>query len=113
MSRQVYLLGVGLALVAGAFVVTDRLSYPPGVTEANAGRVREWMSLREVEALLGAPGRFRGRTGEGDVYRWDAADRERVFVAFDRHGRVVVASYFNFRTGGGRQPHPPRTLRPR
>ena len=42
MSGRVYLLGVGLALVAGAFVLTDWLLAPPltpGVTEANVKRL--------------------------------------------------------------------------
>ena len=38
MSRRVYLLGVGLALVALGLALTDwALSLQPGVTEANAG----------------------------------------------------------------------------
>jgi hypothetical protein len=40
MSRRVYLLGIGLALVALAFVVTDTLFWEPGLTEANARRIR-------------------------------------------------------------------------
>jgi hypothetical protein len=56
MSRQVYLMGVGLALVALAFVVTDALLWGPGVTEANVRRVRVGMTIREVESILGGPG---------------------------------------------------------
>src|SRR5260370_36465154 len=56
MSRRVYLLGVGLALVALALAFTDwALSLQPGVTEANAKRIRAGMTLAEVEALLGGP----------------------------------------------------------
>jgi hypothetical protein len=53
MSRRVYLLGVGLALLAGAFLLTDALLWRPGVTEANVRRIRPGMTLAEVEALLG------------------------------------------------------------
>src|SRR4051794_40501829 len=54
MSRGVYQLGVGMALVALAFVVTDwALSLRPGVTEANVKRVRPGMRLEEVRRLLG------------------------------------------------------------
>ncbi len=56
MSRQVYLLGVGLALVAIALGFTDwALSLQPGVTERNVNRVRDGMSVPEVEALMGKP----------------------------------------------------------
>jgi hypothetical protein len=56
MSRRVYLLGVGLALVAMAFVVMDALLWEPGVTEANVRRIRPGMTLAQVEAILGGPG---------------------------------------------------------
>jgi hypothetical protein len=57
MSRRVYLLGVGLALVALALAFTDwALSLLPGVTEANVKRVRPGMRRAEVEALLGGLG---------------------------------------------------------
>src|SRR5207244_10975374 len=54
MSRQIYFLGVGLALVALAFVVTDEFDPgAPGITERNAKRIRRGMTAGEVEALLG------------------------------------------------------------
>src|SRR5262245_4174386 len=54
MSKQVYLLGVGVALVALAFAVTHQLlTPPPGVTEANVTRLRPGMTLNQVEAILG------------------------------------------------------------
>jgi len=56
MSRRVFLLGVGLALLALAFLLTDGLLWEPGVTEANGRKVRAGMTVTEVEALLGAPG---------------------------------------------------------
>jgi hypothetical protein len=63
MGRQVYLLGVGLALVALAFVVTEALlGQRPGVTEANRRRIRPGMAVTEVEARLGARG---GPTWDG------------------------------------------------
>ena len=57
MSRGVYLLGVGISLVAMTFVVTDALLWEPGVTEANVQRIRRGMALTEVEAILGKPSR--------------------------------------------------------
>ena len=56
MPRGVYLLGVGLALVALALAFTDwALSLQPGVTEANVRRIRAGMTSWQVEAILGEP----------------------------------------------------------
>jgi hypothetical protein len=57
MSRRVFLLGVGLALVALALAFTDwALSLRPGVTEANAKRLRPAMTLDEARAIMGERG---------------------------------------------------------
>src|SRR5262249_27201934 len=57
MPRRVYLLGVGLALVALALAFTDwALSLQPGVTERNVRRIRVGMTVAEVAARLGGPG---------------------------------------------------------
>src|SRR5262245_51077287 len=53
MSRLTYLAGVALVVVGVAFLLTDRLTWRPGVTEANVKRICEGMTLAEVEALLG------------------------------------------------------------
>jgi hypothetical protein len=54
MSRWVFRLGVGIALVALAFAGAEQiLALRPGVTEANARRIRMGMSLEQVERLLG------------------------------------------------------------
>ncbi|MCI0464611.1 MAG: outer membrane protein assembly factor BamE [Gemmataceae bacterium] len=75
MPRRVYLLGVGMVLVVLAFVITDALlGSRPGVTEANVRRIRAGMTLQEVEAILGEPGRIvaGGGTLSGwtTVYSW-------------------------------------------
>jgi hypothetical protein len=44
-----------LALVVGALLLTDRLLWTAGLTEANVRRIRPGMALAEVEALLGGP----------------------------------------------------------
>jgi hypothetical protein len=64
MSRRVYLLGGGLALVALAFVVTAALLGPsPGVTPANVRRIKPGMTLEEVETVFGKPA--------GSIMRFD------------------------------------------
>jgi hypothetical protein len=55
MSRRVYLLGVGLVLVALGLVLTDALLWQPEASKANLRRIRPGMTLREVEAILGGP----------------------------------------------------------
>jgi hypothetical protein len=66
MSRQTYLLGVGLALVAGALALTDRLVADP-VTEAVIDRiedrVEDGITEAEVQALLGRPPDEKGVPG--------------------------------------------------
>jgi hypothetical protein len=65
MSRWVFLLGVGVMLVALAFVVTYRALGPkPGVTEANVRRLKPGMTVREVETILGAKARVLARAGD-------------------------------------------------
>jgi hypothetical protein len=54
MSRWVYLLGVGVALVAEGFLVTDALLWERGVTETNTKHLRQGMNFGEVVAILGA-----------------------------------------------------------
>jgi hypothetical protein len=56
MPRGVYLLGVGLALVALALALTDWALCPrPGVTAENVQRIRLGMTVHQVELLLGRP----------------------------------------------------------
>jgi hypothetical protein len=54
MSKQVYRLGIAVALVSLGFVVTNQLlTPPPGVTEVNVKRLRPGMTLDQIEAILG------------------------------------------------------------
>src|SRR5262245_30071713 len=54
MSRQVFLSGVGICVIALAFLLTCHLLPPePGITEANCRRSRTEMTLQQVEAILG------------------------------------------------------------
>jgi hypothetical protein len=58
MPRLLFLLGVAILLVSGAFILTDNILGPsPGPTEANALRVKPGMKLQEVQAILGGRGR--------------------------------------------------------
>jgi hypothetical protein len=54
MPRSVFLLGIGLCLIALALITTDwLLGLQPGVTEANVKRIRKGMGEEEVGANLG------------------------------------------------------------
>jgi hypothetical protein len=59
MNKHVFRMGMGIAIVALAFVGSDALInallWEPGVTEANVRRVRPCMKPAEVEAILGKP----------------------------------------------------------
>jgi hypothetical protein len=96
MSRRVYLLGVGLALVALALAFTDwALSLQPGVTEANSRRIRAGMSLAEVESLLGRPAGWAQRTDRcgGDWLRKWGCPRGEVIVLSSPDDRVMRAAF--------------------
>jgi hypothetical protein len=85
MSRRVYLLGVGLALVALALAFTDwALSLRPGVTEANVRRIRAGMTIREVEALLGGPKTGLTEPAIASFWRGDSGEALVVFSSTDR-----------------------------
>jgi hypothetical protein len=97
MPRGVYLLGLGLALVALALAFTDwALSLRPGVTEANVKRVRPGMALAEVESILGGKGLLSyapGASGSrASVYLWRESDRG-AFVVFGDDGAVTSAGF--------------------
>src|SRR5262249_6453326 len=55
MPRRALLWLAGLALIAGALLLTDRLLWQPGLTEDSVRRIPPGMTLAEVEALLGGP----------------------------------------------------------
>jgi hypothetical protein len=96
MSRRVYLLGVGLALVALALAFTDwALSLRPGVTESNVRRIRPGMTLEQVESILGSHpseriDRWRG--GTPDACAWYGAGGY-VIVDFRKDGGVRRADW--------------------
>jgi hypothetical protein len=91
MSRRVYLLGVGLALLALVFLLTDALLWGPPVTEADARRIRPGMTLREVEAILGRPADVAARGTEvGMMARfWHHVPTGVVIVRFGPDRRVI------------------------
>jgi hypothetical protein len=108
MSGRLYLLGLGLALVAAAFVLTDAVLGPhPGVTEANVRRIRAGMLQGEVEALLGGPPlrtldldmniRIRPHGPDEEPTRWVAMWRGPTgdaIVQFNRPGGVDCAEFW-------------------
>jgi hypothetical protein len=96
MSGRVYLSGVALALVTGAFLLTDHLlTPPPGVTEANCRRIRVGMRRAEVERLLGSRGISLGRDHPYFSRNWEymgwLGEAGAVEVVFDKADRVVSA----------------------
>jgi hypothetical protein len=108
MSRRVYLLGLGLALVAVGLAFTDWvLSLQPGVTEANVRRIRRGMRDEEVYSLLGPPVNDTGLllsltldlsdrgqlNPDISVAAWEGADGTAA-VTFDADGMVVRAYFF-------------------
>jgi hypothetical protein len=100
MSRRVYLLGLGLALVALALAVTDAALGPStGVTEANVRRIRPGMPLAEVEALMGGRGKpligFRGLVPEEMAGRWIWVGSDGLaWVGLDGTARVVEVEWW-------------------
>ncbi len=87
MPRWVFLLGVGMLLVALAFMATYAVLGPaPGVTEANVRRIRRGMPLAEVESILGGWGRCQVIVTEGcrdtSVFHWTGLEGE-AYVLFD------------------------------
>jgi hypothetical protein len=95
MPRLVYLLGVGLALVALALAFTD-WALRSRVTEANARRIRAGLTLAEVEALLGGPARqmseFREDRSTLRVGVWEGPTCI-VWVTFGPTNRVAGRSW--------------------
>jgi hypothetical protein len=122
MPRRVYLLGLGLALVALALAFTDWLLTPPlspGVTEANAKRIRVGMTLAEVEAIFGRPSNNHPGSVEVSLgseprryryFHW-VGDEVRVSVIADEAGGAVLFSCsYRFR-GAPPSPGPLARLR--
>jgi hypothetical protein len=107
MRRWVYLLGVGLALVALGFVLTDALLWRPGITEANVRLIREGMTLAEVEAITGRPADFRcppTKSGRPIGYgEWDG-EGGTIVVDFDEDGCALYARWRVARGGVGSRP---------
>src|SRR5262245_44714857 len=91
MPRLTYFSGLALLLLAGAFLLTDHLLAPaPGVTEANALRVRKGMSWAWVERVLGGPATEEVDFLDGRFGVW-AAGAGLVAVEFDPAGRVTAS----------------------
>jgi hypothetical protein len=109
MRKRACLWLVGVALVALALLLTDRLLWRPGLTEDNVRRIKAGMTLAEVEALLGGPatetidGQAEGEPISPLRVRWQREWLEggdSVVVQFWADGRVMATA------GGRRRPGP-------
>jgi hypothetical protein len=99
MSRRRVLLGGVVLLALGVAVVTlprlTRKINPPAVSHERYGRIKEAMTVEEVEAVLGVPpGDYQTRrhrlianTLAGGDYVW-RGDEGAIVVYFDGSGRV-------------------------
>jgi hypothetical protein len=110
MPRRVYLLGVGLTLVALAFALTKALLSESGITAAKVRRIRPGMSREQVQRVLGGSGEVEGSELDGPwssrVYAWSGPEGTAyVFIGYRRaipgvdEGRGVVRrAFFSRRT---------------
>ena len=89
MKKRRLLLGVGVLAVLGMAGMVVWESQPrPGITRANYERIREGMTLVEVEAILGRPGDGFGGDGDTPRVRFWQGDHVKVTVWFDTDGCV-------------------------
>ena len=96
MPRPLYLRGIGIVMVAAAFILTHEALGPwPGVTEANARRIRKGMTWVEVTEILGPHpfGRkYPGSPGGDSLTAWAGRDGE-VYLHFTEDGLVAYSEW--------------------
>jgi hypothetical protein len=107
--RRLLWAGIALCVLALALGLTERLlGRQPGVTAENAARVRRGMTLPEVEALMGMP----GKREEIPVISYAFFGREGVAsIIFDERGRAFGAPCVYFRSTAPPRPGPLGRLR--
>jgi hypothetical protein len=76
-----------LTLIGTGWTMRSR----PGITEENAAKIQEGMTLLEVEAILGGPGQAERRSDWPTILSWQTDDLV-VYVCFrcDNVGRELV-----------------------
>jgi hypothetical protein len=93
MPRWVFLLGVGLLLVAVACALTLELLTPPRLTAASARRVKPGMTLAEVEAVVGVHHHFRPLSRGLHQHIWVSRHGCAWVDFFDATGRVASVQF--------------------
>ena len=91
MPRLVYLTGVAIALIATAFLITDAAMWRPGPTEANVRRIRAGMTLKQVRAILGRPGKGQFFGSGPQALLWWEGPAGVAFVSIRTRGRAEPA----------------------
>jgi hypothetical protein len=89
--KRCYLISAAVlaAFVGIALGVLAMLPARPGVTKANFERIKEGMTLAEVEALFGEPSFRFAEFEDSGIRNWVASNRILASVLFDPNGRVV------------------------
>src|SRR5262245_60350420 len=92
-ARRLLWAGVAACVVLLGFGVVHCLFPPPGVTEANWKRLRDGMTLREVQDVIGEPPRFVAPGGA--VARWEDPETGALLVVWFRSDGGKDAAAFH------------------
>jgi hypothetical protein len=86
--RRVLFFGAGVLATAGVLGAYGMMRPRPGVTRANCERIRDGMTLRQVEDLLGGPPTYTDEPGGTTFTDYSKLPTERAWLAAE--GTVTV-----------------------